>query len=699
MKRIARGPAMVCAFGCLLARSTRAAPPPAAPPPAAEEDVRVIVVPTKPREPNATRVRSEDARRVPGSSGDVVRVIENLPGVGRATAGSGQLVIWGAAPQDTRIYVDGVPIPRLYHEGGLRSVVQPKLVDTIDLIPGGQGAMWGRGLGGMVGVTTRTPERDRVGGRIGADILDASALVSTPIDRRGRWHLALGVRASYVALWAKQLIDAETAGLVPLPSYGDGQARLLWRPSTDDSVELVTMVSSDRFRRGIPDRDPALVVADRRANDFGRIYLRWIHSARDDVKLTVTPYFGLGRTARSTAVGAAETSLAADDVLAGLRIDSVWRPREWLQLTIGIDAEVDTTRLRRVGSLGLPAREGDIRVFGQPPPDDLAADRWRVTRVGIAPYVQAEFRPLEGRLRVIPGVRLDPYARAIDRRLPRQAATPKVGLADQDFAVEPRLAIIGRPVERLEVRGAVGLYRQSPAPADLSASFGTPTLPTSKALHTVLGLAAWITETLSLDVTGFFTRSRAIAMRSVADSPTTARALEPSGTGRSYGVQALLRQELRRGLFGWVAYTYMRAERRDREGAPIRLSDYDQTHVLTALLAWALPRGFEIGARFRYASGFPRTPVVGAWFDASRNLYQPLFGAHNSIRLPQFMQLDARLAKRFDIRTTTLELFVELLNVWNRRNAEELIYAADDSRRGTISGFPILPAVGMTWDF
>ncbi|HET6585340.1 MAG TPA: TonB-dependent receptor plug domain-containing protein, partial [Nannocystaceae bacterium] len=387
--RIARATTLLALVGWALARPASAEPPAsgapttseaatnadAGPPAAADEDVRVIVVETTPSESTATRVRAEDARKVPGSSGDVVRIVESLPGVGRATVGSGQLVVWGAAPQDTRIYVDGVPIPRLYHEGGLRSVVQPKLVDTIDLIPGGQGAMWGRGLGGLVAVTTRTPERDRVGGRVGADLLDASALVSTPLDRRGRWHLALGARASYVALWAKQWIDDETAGLVPLPTYGDGQARLLWRPSLDDSVEIVAMVSSDRFRRGVPNRDPSLVVADERMTDFGRLYLRWIHATRDDVKLTVTPYFGLGRSARSTAVGAAETSIETQDVLAGLRVNSAWRPREWVQLDIGIDAEVDTTRLRRIGSLGLPAREGDIRVFGQAPPSDLAADR------------------------------------------------------------------------------------------------------------------------------------------------------------------------------------------------------------------------------------------------------------------------------------------------------------------------------------
>ena len=38
-----------------------------------------------------------------------------------------------------------------------------------------------------------------------------------------------------------------------------------------------------------------------------------------------------------------------------------------------------TSALARVGSVNLPAREGDITVFGQPPGDDVNADDWNVT--------------------------------------------------------------------------------------------------------------------------------------------------------------------------------------------------------------------------------------------------------------------------------------------------------------------------------
>ena len=188
-------------------------------------------------------------------------------------------------------------------------------------------------------------------------------------------------------------------------------------------------------------------------------------------------------------------------------------------------------------------------------------------------------------------------------------------------------------------------------------------------------------------------------MRSAAAAPLPAELLEASGRGRAYGLQVLLRQAEWKSLFGWVAYTFMRSERRDRSSADWRLSDFDQTHVLTLVAGYTLPLDFELGARFRLASGFPRTEVVDAWFDATRNLHQPVFGEHNQLRLPLFVQLDLRLGKRFEFEGTTLELYLEVLNAWNQRNAEEFVYSSDYQQRATLRGFPVFPALGVQWDF
>ena len=166
------------------------------------------------------------------------------------------------------------------------------------------------------------------------------------------------------------------------------------------------------------------------------------------------------------------------------------------------------------------------------------------------------------------------------------------------------------------------------------------------------------------------------------------------GVGRSYGVQLLLRQQPWHGFFGWVAYTISRSERRDVPDGGWRLFDYDQPHALTIVASKEVEH-WTFGARFRYASGLPRTPVAGSFYDAKDDEFDPVFGAQNTLRLPPFWQLDARVDRSFALgEGARLLVYVEGLNVTNRSNAEEYVYATDYSRRSTITGLPIVAVVG-----
>ena len=68
--------------------------------------------------------------------------------MGRPSFGTGELVVWGASPDQSRIYVDGVPIPALFHMGGLRSVLNGYFVGNIELTPGAYGVEYGRAISG-----------------------------------------------------------------------------------------------------------------------------------------------------------------------------------------------------------------------------------------------------------------------------------------------------------------------------------------------------------------------------------------------------------------------------------------------------------------------------------------------------------------------------------------------------------------------
>jgi hypothetical protein len=655
----------------------------------------VVTAPKLEKSAASVAVTAGVARRVPGTGGDVIKVVESMPGVARAAAGSGQLVVWGAAPDDTRVYVDGVRIPRLYHAGGFRSVIAADLVKNIELVPGGWGVAHGRSLGGLVDISL-VPLDDKSSAAVAADALDSAGVIRFPIARDV--SVALAGRRSHLGWLLDRFTNEDVGELVPIPSYLDGQARLSYRASSRARVDFGALGSSDRVTRNVASADPAVTRSDQSSIDFVRAWSAYHHITADGAEIDTVVYGGRDRTQRIERFGALPTELDVVGNTYGLRAS--WRRTTGrVGLAIGLDTEVIDFELQRRGAVTVPAREGDIRVFGQPPPDQLAVDRWAVVVASAAPYIQADIALADDRLHVVPGLRLEPFFVSVSRRTPIAGSTPSVGLFSESTTIQPRLAARYDLASNVRLHAAVGRYHQPPQAEDLSAVFGDPTLPIASATHVVAGVGVKWSTLFATELAGFTTRSRDLAVRSPSADPQLARALEPIGTGRTVGVQALVRRELGGGVFGWVSYTLSKAERTDMPGASARRFDFDQTHVLAALLSWDVGRGVEIGARARYATGAPRTPVVGSYYDNRTDQFQPMFGPHNGDRLPAFVQLDARIAKRLRPATGEGEIYLDLQNVTNRANAEEVVYSTDFTTRSVIRGLPILPVAGARWSW
>jgi TonB family protein len=662
-----------------------------------QDDLEIVVVlPTLTKQVVSVKVEADQARRVAGTQGDVLKIVENMPGVARASAGSGQVVVWGASPEDTRVYVDDVRVPLLYHFGGLRSVVHTDLVQSVELIPGGYGSSYGRGLGGLITVALRDPDGRRLHGAAQVDLLDASASASGRLAEG--WTFAGAVRKSHLHRTLDVATDRDVGEFFPIPRYYDGQLRARRQLSEKKYIELGGLLSSDKVSRTVGSDDPAERKDETKTLRFERIFARYVATEADGSEIRVAPWVGRDRSVLTASFGGTPTELSLTSQHYGLRLAYATRVIDSLTSSVGLDLEASSTNVHRAGSVSTPPREGDARTFGQPPSSEINSSNWRSISGSAAPYVEGDLGLLGGQLHIVPGMRVEPYFISLDRRSPEDPAVPATGAYTSDLALQPRLSLRYAPSARASFKLAWGRYFQAPQVEDQSPVFGNPLLSVSDASHYLASTQVGITTKLTAETTAFYSRSDGLAVRNPSSAPLLGQALLGDGDGRAFGAQFLIRRDLDHGFFGWVAYTLMRSERRDNASSNWRLFDFDQTHVLTALASYELGAGFDVGVRFRYATGYPRTPVVGAYYDSRRNLYEPVLGAKNSIRIPDFAQLDVRVSKTFKIATTKAEVYADVQNVTDRENAEELIYDQNYGERRTIRGLPILPVVGLRWE-
>ncbi|MEO8549240.1 MAG: hypothetical protein ABI678_04685, partial [Kofleriaceae bacterium] len=160
------------------------------------------------------------------------------------------------------------------------------------------------------------------------------------------------------------------------------------------------------------------------------------------------------------------------------------------------------------------------------------------------------------------------------------------------------------------------------------------------------------------------------------------------------GVQLTARVIDWHGLSGWLSYNLSRSRRKDADDQPWRFFDHDQTHGLIAVAGWE-HGPWTLGGRVRFATGEPRTPVLGAFFDTRTGRFEPIRGDHNGTRLPAFFAADVRAERRVPLGPIHGAIYLEIQNLTNRANAEELIYSADFTEQGFLTSLPLLAIVGL----
>ncbi|MDF3065711.1 MAG: TonB family protein / TonB-dependent receptor [Polyangiaceae bacterium] len=654
---------------------TAAAPAPTPPVEAeveAEEELEfegTAEVEAPPREVTKRSVDAEVVQQMPGTRGDALRAIEIMPGVARTSIGQGEPILRGAAAGESQVYLDGIPVPFMFHFGGLTSFMSSRLVKKLDVYPGNFSARYGRAVGGVIDITSRDPSSERFRAVLDLSLIDSSAFVESPITEK--LSVAAAVRRSNIDFVFKNFVPKDTYSVVAAPTYFDYQAMVNYRFNSATRLRLMGYGSRDSlqlFFKDANDDDPGLAGSLRGEIEFHRIGVDLRNQGTDGVSgfINVTA----GRIGLLQHIGQAKQRFDATELYG--RAEASFELHRMLRLTAG----GDFFGWFLAGKYHGPQPGG---LEGDPTDGDpLAAQRSITVRddnVVIpqpAAYLELGFRPVP-ELLIAPGVRVDYYGEL------------------QDSSVDPRIAARYELTPTTALKGGVGYYSQPPQSWQSIPGVGNPDLKHFRAMQTSAGVEQKLGDSGKLSVEGFYKRVDDIV---IGTENREAPQFVNAGEGRIFGAELAGQKRWKNG-FAYLAYTLSRSERR-REGAENwRLFDQDQTHVLALAVSQGLGRGWTIGARFRLVSGNPSTPIAGATYDVRTGVYLPTYGATNSRRDPLFNQLDARVEKEWQIGSGKIAAYLDVQNVYAAKNPEGYRYSFDYSKREAVSGLSLFPNLGV----
>jgi TonB family protein len=648
-------------------RLSSPAPPPPPPVDGGAEPILDVVIKgdRPPREVTKRTIGEEEMEHSPGTRGDALLSLQNLPGVARPPPFSGALIVRGSAPQDTNIFIDGTNIPLVYHFGGLSSVVPTELINKIDFYPGNYSAMYGRGMGGVVDVGIRDPQKDGYHGLAELDLIDARLVAEGPIA--GGWTFLAAGRRSWFDLWLGPILKAAGADVTVVPRYYDYQLevqkdinphssfRLLFFGSNDE-LDLVSQTSNSS--------NPTF------GGDIGFNTSFWRLQARYENKLSANTELRLlasyGEDSVDLGFGTNLINTTLHPLASRLELSQKILPN--ITANVGVDLVYEPYDL----TLQLPPPTPAGEPSGGPGQLPIQSSTSGTLFLPGA-YSELEIAPWQGG-RIVPGLRVD------------------YDSVTKDWDVAPRISArqdLTRNFPRTTLKAGVGVFDQPPTPMETDPRLGQVGLSSNRSTHYDLGVEQEFTREIDLSLDTFY---KSFENQVEAGSGN-------SGSGFAYGVEWLLRYKLDKHFFGWISYTLSRSERRVDPTQAYSLFEFDQTHVFTILGSYKLGRGWRVGMRFRLTSGDLYTPSYYGAYDAS-------VGAQLAVspetpygtRLPVFEQLDARVDKVWTFARWKLSWYLDVQNIYNAKNPVGISYNYNYTQSTTVNGLPILPILGLRGD-
>jgi hypothetical protein len=574
----------------------------------------------------------------PGTSADVNRAIQLLPGVQPIDDGTA-LFVRGGDFTETKVFFNEAPLLNpaqlISPSGTFVGTVDPFQLDGIFFSSGGFGARYGNALSGVVGLKTRG-EALRSTATVGAGLAAYSGDLAWRVTNK----LTLRAAGNRLDLDPFFKVNSNPRAFSPAPHGRDVSlsSTLTYRPTG----ELKAYVIDQTNLVGVPVDEPAFSGTFNSDVRSRLSVLTW-----RDVVGSVAPLISI-----------AESRLDRREDFGAFRLHS----RQRLQQGFGqLSWESGSGTVIRAGGEferivsdmtgSLPSTEdrrpeARSRLFSFDEPG---------RRVGA--FVETDLR-IGSTLRLIPGVRAD-----------RSSLTERT-------TFDPRVNASWRPVELFTFTAAWGLYHQVPDPLFFDDSTGHPGLAPMRAEQRVVGVQVGEGVPFLIRLELYDKQYTDLAQQ------TRDFHVVEGGTGYSRGVDFFVKGGLFWGIETRTTASWLFSRRTEPNTGLQAPAPFDIRRTMSFIAERPFANGLRTGVTWRSASGKPFTPITGGTLEGTTGVYSPQYGTPFSERYPGLGRLDVSVS-RFRPLSPSLQsvVYVSLSNLLNRDNVQGWRYSNDYSSR------------------
>ena len=646
---------------------------------------------------SSQKLSIREIERNPGGNRDISKIIQSLPGVISVPGFRNDVVIRGGSPSENKFYLDGIEIPIINHfqtqgsTGGPVGLLNVNFIKEVNFYTGAFPVNYANGLSSVLDFRQMDGNANKAKYRFTLGSSDVGFTADGPIGKKTTYIFS--ARQSYLQGLFSLL------GLPFLPNFIDYQAKVKVKLNEKDDISFLMVGAVDFFRLNLKVNDNITDSIQLKSNKyilgylpvyrqwnytFGTVYTHYGAQSK-------TQYFLSRNMLNNTSYKYRNNDESSEDNRIfnyksieeenKLRIENSRTLRKW-KLLAGTGLEYVQFGVDNKAKILIPGAPGTAGTI-----QDIAFS----TQLDLAKYsgfVRA-YRNVMGNGTLSFAGRLD--GNTYNKHMQNVLNQPTASVS----------ASLPTPVNGLFFNANVGQFTQLPSYTILGYRNATGALDNQDRVKYIrnrmvaAGLQYNKVKDTRITLEGFYKQyaNYPLALNdsiSLGNLGTDFAVVgnEPVSSvcdGRAYGMEFLLQKRSRSGLYGILAYTLSWSEFSDKNGNAVK-SAWDSRHTLSLVGGVKLKRNWEMGAKFRLATGRPYTP-----YDVQRSLVKSNWDVKgvalndynrlNTERLGTFSQLDVRVDKVWYFKKSSLNLYMDIQNFLNKEylGAPTLIAAQDAS--------------------